>query len=87
MTFDMMTLMKQGRSFSGRVVAFLLQVGAIEALKTMAQIKWNYNGQSNSKLFENIGPNHLFMAILPWSIGNVAILIAMPPLRTKPFDI
>ena len=28
MTFDMMTLMKQGRSFSGRVVAFLLQVNS-----------------------------------------------------------
>ena len=57
MTFDMMTLMKQGRSFSGRVVAFLVQVGAM-ALKTMFGIGLTfifpiiayYGGSKNCKV-------------------------------------
>ena len=35
----------------------------------------------------NIGPNHLPIAIAIASIGNVANRLAMPPLRTKPFNI
>ena len=41
----------------------------------------------NSPLFGHIGLNHLLIAMLPWSIGNVAVVMAMPPLRTKPFNI
>ena len=40
-----------------------------------------------SSAVTNNGPNHLPIAIAIASVGNVANRLAMPPLRTKPFNI
>ena len=60
--------------FDNALSSLFMHITKINTIEAYNTIKYN-------------GPNHLPIAIAIASIGNVANRSAMPPLRTKPFNI